>query len=98
MNCHLSSNTGFAGQTIAKMADKMAVAYQFAFVDTYHPVSSKFHIWTTFIKLLVMSKYGFCPMNYYQVCRQNRYPLFTAGHYVGALCRSPTVLVKQLSR
>ena len=31
----------------------------------YHPFSSKFHIWTTFIKLLFMSEYGFCPMNDY---------------------------------
>ena len=28
----------------------------------YHPISSKFHIWTTFIKLLFMSEYGFCPL------------------------------------
>ena len=29
----------------------------------YHLISSKFHIWTTFIKLLFMSEYGFCQMN-----------------------------------
>ena len=29
----------------------------------YHLISFKFHIWTTFIKLLFMSEYGFCPMN-----------------------------------
>ena len=39
----------------------------------------KFHIWTTFIKLLVMSAYGFCPMNKNQVCRQNRHPFFLPG-------------------
>ena len=31
----------------------------------YHWISSKFHIWTTFIKLLFMSEYGFCQMNDY---------------------------------
>ena len=46
----------------------------------YHPISTKFHIWTTFIKLLFMSEYGFCPMNDYQDFRQNRYPLFAARH------------------
>ena len=29
----------------------------------YHPISSKFHIWTTFIKLLFMSEYVFCQIN-----------------------------------
>ena len=28
----------------------------------YHPISSKFYIWATFIKLLFMSEYGFCPV------------------------------------
>ena len=46
----------------------------------YHPISSKCHIWTTFIKLLFMSEYGFCQMNDYQDFRQNGYPLFVAGH------------------
>ena len=31
-------------------------------------------------------------MNDRQDCCQNGYPLFTAGHYAGPLCRSPTVL------
>ena len=46
----------------------------------YHPSSSKFHTWTTFIKQLFMSEYGFCPMNDYQYFRHNGYPLFAAGH------------------
>ena len=49
----------------------------------YQPISSKFHIWTTFFKLLFMSEYGFYPMNNNQDGGQNSYPLFTAGHYVG---------------
>ena len=51
----------------------------------YHPISSKFHIqiWTTFIKLLFMSEYGFCQMNDHQVFRQKGYPIFTAGHQAG---------------
>ena len=49
-----------------------------------HPISSKFHIWTTSIKLLFMFEYGFCPMNSNQDCHQTaRYPLFTATHYAG---------------
>ena len=43
----------------------------------YHPISSKFYIWTTFIKLLFMSEYGFCPMNDYQDICQNGYPPFS---------------------
>ena len=54
----------------------------------YHLVSSKFHIWTTFIKLLFMSEYGFCPMNYNQDCRQNGYPLTLQGIIRGPLSES----------
>ena len=49
----------------------------------YHPISSKFQIWTTFIVLLFMSKYGFYPMNDYQDFYQNGYPLIAAGHKAG---------------
>ena len=49
----------------------------------YHPSSSKFQIWITFIKLLFMSEYGSCPMNDNQDCRQNRHPLLIAEHYAG---------------
>ena len=49
----------------------------------YQSISSKFHIWTTFTKLLFMSEYGFWPTNDNQDGGQNRYPLFTAGHYAG---------------
>ena len=59
------------------------------------PISFDFHIWTTFIKLLFMYEYRFCPMNSNQDCRQTaRYPLFHSRALCGALCRSPTVLVK----
>ena len=46
----------------------------------YHPISSKFHIWATFIKLLFMSEYAFCQIIDYQNFCQNGYPLFAAGH------------------
>ena len=49
----------------------------------FYTISSNFHIWTTFIKLLFMSECGFCPMNDNQDFRQNGYPLCAAGHYVG---------------
>ena len=71
------------------MAAKMAATSQFQLVDTnlviYHPIFFKVHIWTTFIKLLFMSEYGFCPMNDNQDFCQNGYPLCTAGHYAGPL-------------
>ena len=54
---------------------------------TYYRIASKFHIWTTFNKLLFMSEYGFCPINDNQDCRQNGYQLFIAGHYVGPYVR-----------
>ena len=47
----------------------------------YHPISSKFHIWNTFIKILFMSEYWFCLTTINKDCRQNGYPLSTAGHY-----------------
>ena len=40
----------------------------------YHPISSKFHIWTSFIKLLFMCDYGYCPMNDYQYFRHGDIP------------------------
>ena len=58
----------------------------------YYPISSKFHILTTFIKLLFMSDFGFCPMNDNQNCRQMDIPFSLQG-IMRALCRSPTVLV-----
>ena len=48
----------------------------------YRPIPSKVHIWTTFIKLLFMSEYVFCPMNDNEVSPK-RISLFTAGHYAG---------------
>ena len=35
-------------------------------VYIYHQISSKFNLWSTFIKLLFMSEYGFCPVNDYK--------------------------------
>ena len=51
-----------------------------SYLVIYHLVSPKFHMWTTFIKLLFMFEYGFCTMNDYEDCHQNGYPLFSAGH------------------
>ena len=57
---------------------------QVSYLVICHLISSEFHIWTTFIKLLFMSEYGFCPMNINQSCRQRQViPFFTAWHYTG---------------
>ena len=83
----------YFNQTLAKVS-KCALCYnqadhQVSTLVICHPISSEFHIWTTFIELLVMSDYGFCPMNSNQNCRQTaEYPLFTAGHYVDPLSES----------
>ena len=67
-----------------------------SYLVIYHTISFKFHIWTTFIKLLLMSEYGFSPMKDKPDCCQYGYPLFTAGYY--ALCWSLTVLVKLVAK
>ena len=89
INSFPRSTVGFVRWTITKMAAKMATACQFVFVDTltwlfYYPISSKFSIWFTFIKLLPMFKYGCCLVNNNQDGPRIGYPLFTAGHYVGS--------------
>ena len=43
-------------------------------------IDHPFHIWTTFIKLLLMSEYGFSQMNEYLDFRQDGYSLLAAGH------------------
>ena len=59
------------------MATKMATACRFALVDTlassfiYHPISSKFNIGITFIKLSPKLEYWFCLMKDNQFGRQN---------------------------
>ena len=45
----------------------------------YHPIPSKFHIMTTFIKLLFMSEYGFCLINDNQDGRQTDIPFSLQG-------------------
>ena len=52
-----------------------------------------------FYETIVLSEYWFCPMNNNQDCRQNRYPLFTAGHYVGPMSESDcsSLVLKMLS-
>ena len=45
----------------------------------YHSISSKFHIWTSFIKLLFMSEYGFCLMNNNKDCRKMDIPFSLQG-------------------
>ena len=65
----LQLNAGFVQQTVAKMAYKMAAAYQFALVDTqstlviYQPIFSKFHKLIASIKLWFTFKYRFYMMN-----------------------------------
>ena len=62
----------------------------------YHPISSKFHIWTywtTYIKLLFMSKIymGFVRSRLIKVVAKTDIPFYCRALF-GALCRSPTVL------
>ena len=66
------------------MATKMAATFQFTLVDTLLQsfITQFLHIWTTFIKLLFMSEYGFYLMNDSQDVRQKGYP-FAAGHKAG---------------
>ena len=67
-----SLNMCFVGQTITKMADKMAAAYQFAFIRCcgdsnlviFNRISSKFHIWFASIKPWFKLEYEFCLTNY----------------------------------
>ena len=57
----------------------------------YHPISSKFYIWTTFIKLLFMSEYGFCPMNDYdriKILAKTDIPFLLQGIRRGPLSES----------
>ena len=53
---------------ITKMATKIATSYRFAMqadsnLVIYHQISSKVHIWTTFIKLFPKIYCGYFPMN-----------------------------------
>ena len=49
-------------EQLLRWSIKMAVAYQFVFMDTtiilYYPISSKFHTWISFIKLSPTFRYG----------------------------------------
>ena len=72
---------------ITKMATKMAASCRFALVNTlnlviYHPIYSKFHILTTFIKLSPNIKYGFCLINDNQDGSKNDrlWSVCTCGH------------------
>ena len=58
----------------------------------YLLISSKFHLWITFTKLLFMSEYGACLINDTQDCLKTDIPFYCRA-LSGALCRSPTVLV-----
>ena len=63
-----SENMSFVGQTITKMADKMASAYQFASVRCcghsnlviFLQISSNFHIWIASTTLWFKFEYEFC--------------------------------------
>ena len=57
-----TSNMGFVRWKITKMATKRVVYDHFEFEEALTLSSSKFDIWTTFIKLLFISEYGFFPM------------------------------------
>ena len=79
--------------TITKMATKMVARLsvcicEHSYLVIYHPMSSKFHIWTTFIKLLFMSENWFCLMNNNQGERQNGYPFSLQGIMRGPLSES----------
>ena len=54
----------------------------------YHQISSKTHIWTSFIKLLFMSEYGYCPMNDYQYFFHRDIPFSLQGIRRGPLSKS----------
>ena len=48
----------------------------------YHPMSSKLHIWTNFIKLFPKINFGYCPMNDKQdgCTNGHRLSVYTCGH------------------
>ena len=41
----------------------MASLHLWTLLVIYHPISFKFHVWITFIKLSPKFEYKFCPMN-----------------------------------
>ena len=61
----------FVRQTIAKMTDKIAAAYQFASIRCcvhsnlviMNQISTTFHTWFASIKPWFRFEYGFCPTN-----------------------------------
>ena len=64
------------------MVTNMAAACQFALVDIYNQISSKFIIWASFIKLLSRYEYWLCPMNRNQDDHQTNTKMAAAcGHY-----------------
>ena len=54
----------------------------------HHPISSKLHIWTSFIKLLFMCEYGYSLMNDYQYFRHGAIPFSLQGIRRGPLSES----------
>ena len=73
---------------LSKMAAQKAAACCFESVETQTwsfiaKFIPNFIYRTTFINLLFMSEYGFCPIYDSQDCHENGYPHFTTGHNVG---------------
>ena len=64
----------------------------------YHPIYSKFHIWTTSIKLLCISEYGFVRWTIIKIDAKTdiSFSLRALHNVCGASCQSPTVLVNSL--
>ena len=93
----------FVRQTIIKMADKMAAAYQFASITCYghcylvifNWISSKFNIWIASIKPLFKIKYEFCPT----YDNQDGDKMAAAYHFASSRCcvHSNLVIFNQIS-
>ena len=60
-------------------------------VVNYHPISSKFHLWITLIKLLPKFEHGFCPMNNNHNFSQNGRHLWLVG-----ICAHSNLLIYHL--
>ena len=75
-NSHSSLNMGFVWRTIPKMADKMATPISvcccgLSYLVIFYSISSKFHVWIAFNKLLFKFEYKLSPTNDNQDGRQN---------------------------
>ena len=95
-----SSNMSFVRQTITKMADKMATAYQFAsirccghsYLVIFLRISSNFHKWIASIKPWFKFEHEFCPTND-NLCQFNKMASKMAATYWFALVDTMVNLV-----